>query len=163
MSLNASDVSLNDYQNIMNESSSNIKTYKTNYIKSIILDEKILRNTEQDFDDLSNILIHLEKLTKVSFGTNFDKWVVEDSTALDCAINKLLATSDFFRKQHKKESKQFKNYKSLSNTAFELSNRWENMYQIALKYKVRVKEAKEAYDFITNFIPKNKQVLKELA
>lgn len=113
-------------------------------------------------ENMDFLLKYQEKNEEV-FSLNFERWLVEESSTVSDLVNKILAMSKEFTDGFKREAKYYKDYTSISNKLQLTSKKWNEIYSFTMQFKQRADDAKQANEFISSFIPANKEVLEALA
>ncbi len=162
LSINTSNTSISEYQNVFTQISTEQKTdvNKEEDFSITQADKQYLRTIA--LKNLENIKEYKYRNEEV-FKNNFEKWLTEESDSIDSLVTNILKESQLLSTSFKQEAKYYKKHPSISKQLLMNASIWDDIYIFTFEYKVKAQEAKKTHEFMVNFIEENQQVLEALA
>ena len=162
-SLNAIDISLQDFTESFTSNTAYTKSFKKSKGVSYLSAEAIskLKYMGEELIKVGTQQLHL---LENDLKSNFDIWIVTDSKqtieSLESIQKVSQATAVLFKK-FSKEDQEY--YRELSKMELTISKIFQKHCELIAHYKPMIEEAKEAVKFMETFIPNNEKVLRALA
>lgn len=160
-SLNATDVSLQEFTQTLKANSHYTKSFK--YSNKFYLsdeDAKHLIFIAEKLFDVTNKQLELFE-HKIVF--RLDNWFITETKDTIDLMESLISSTSIQLKAFRKFSKDNSNHKKLAKIEHEIALLLQKQYDLAIVYRPRIDQAKETMKFMESFIPQNEEVLKALA